>query len=127
MAVRFSLPAVALDPGHYEFPPFTLDVDCDEIEIAVGRAGLPEGDVATALLDLSQDAGENWTSLGGISLGGGDVFDKAGQLATESSYRIGFVDPATGAPIPFSASDLVRATVDVQQSIVVPIEIRTLP
>jgi len=127
MPVIISLPSVHRNAGTYNTPSFTVGVSADTLAVAFSRAGLPAGNVADISMEVSHDSGSTWEFLGGINLGGGNVLSPGGQVAAESVYVVGFVDPDTGVPIPFAADDIVRATVVLHQSATAGIEVRAAP
>lgn len=77
------------------------------LTMRVARAGLENWHIGYVGLELSEDGGETWRSLGGITIGGGEARGRDGKLLTHSEYRVALLDHG-GEPIPFVDGALVR-------------------
>src|SRR4051812_35546780 len=116
MTVLISAPRVSRPPGTYNLPGVVLGAPANSLTIAIGRAGLPDGPVASINMELSHD-GVSWVGIGGCTLDGGIALDRQGNVLTESFYTI-------TPDVPFLATDRVRATVVLFQTVTTSVEVR---
>lgn len=107
----------SLNAGTYQTPGVALGTPADALEIAITRAGLPAGPVAALQLEVSEDGGATWRSIGSVTLSGGDAIQRDGSVAAESLYRVSLAGPG-GESIPFDATDRVRAKLTLLQAVV---------
>lgn len=85
--------------GTYNLGPVNAGKTATSFEVAIDRTAFPNTTdvVATLTIEGSDDNGSTWVGLGGISLTGGEIHDREGNVATESIYSATFDNsqPAT--------------------------------
>lgn len=92
MANLKSIPVGTYPAGTYQLAATNIGKTATQFEVAIDRTAFPDTPdiVASLTLEGSDDNGKTWVSLGGITLAGGQVIDRSGNVAAESIYRVTF-------------------------------------
>jgi len=82
------LPEAEVPVGSYTFGPANVQNSATSIQFEATRVNWPDAARFTVQFDLSMDNGQTWTTnYGNFGMAGGILFDRQGNLVTNSTAR----------------------------------------